>query len=587
MNQSAKPTEIEVARETLRRLALEKKPPTPDHYGEMYARVAGSPPIAPFPEKELKKLHQQLPRETPAQIHFARALGSAIIKRDWDGLRHALTELLSPTETAPRDWSSLIRNLLQQMEMRHVGLTTARKKDALEHVLSASTSADLLYPRLQSLLNSWENAAVDVAAPIAAEEAPAAPAAVKNAAESRQPQSGIAEVRKIVAQLLDDTLALILDDDPAMLREAGEISAAVRAARSAEEWAGVVGRLKQFCYRAHFVAEDRVEIGKSLVHLVQLIVDNINELIIDDAWLAGQVGMVRELVTQPLNLRRIDEVERLLKDVIVKQSSLKKNLQEAKDRLTRMLASFVDRLTDFSETTGDYHDKIGRYVEKIGQTRDLAELTEVLDEVMRETRAIQVNTARSRDEISLMQHRVQEAEHEVARLRDELSHASQLVRHDALTGVLNRKGMDEALDKEIAAQQRRGDSLSLALLDIDNFKKLNDVMGHAAGDQALKHLTRIVRHTIRPQDTLARYGGEEFVILLPDTPAADAVAVMTRIQRALTREFFMHDNEKILITFSCGVVEIQPDEPPVQALQRADAAMYLAKRSGKNRVIPA
>jgi diguanylate cyclase len=596
MNGVSKPTEIEIARETLRRLVVEKKPPTPDNYSEMYAAVAGNSAVVSFPEKELKKLHQQLPRATPAQIHFARELGQAITKRSWEGLQDAVNRILQPGDTVQTDWAALIRSLLQRMEIRHAGMTTAKKKEAIEHVLAASTSAELLASRLQALLRSWDRldeasdgALVEAATTFALPETQKAPAAVHTLAESQAPvsQGGIAEMRAIVGQLLDETLALVLGSDPAMVREAGAIAALVRTARSAEEWSSAAGRLKQFCYRAHFVAEDNREIGTALMHLVHLIVDNIGELAIDDAWLAGQVEVIRALVAQPLTLRRIDEVERLLKDVIVKQSSLKQQLHEAKERLTQMLAAFVDRLADFSEVTGEYHDKIGGFAEKIGKAQDLTDLTEVLDQVMTETRAIQVNTARSRDELTLMQQRVRDAESEVNRLRDELSQTSQLVRHDALTGALNRKGMDEVLDKEIAAQQRRGSHLSLALLDIDNFKHLNDALGHAAGDEALKHLTQIVRQTIRPQDALARYGGEEFVILLPDTPIADAATAMARIQRALTRKFFMHNNEKVLITFSCGVVEIGSGEPPDAALKRADAAMYLAKRSGKNRVIPA
>ena len=172
-------------------------------------------------------------------------------------------------------------------------------------------------------------------------------------------------------------------------------------------------------------------------------------------------------------------------------------------------------------------------------------------------------------------------------MQDELANASELVRHDALTGVLNRKGLDEALEKEVARLKRKGGMLSLALLDIDNFKKLNDTLGHSVGDAALVHLAKVVQETIRPQDTLARYGGEEFVVLLPSTSMTDAVAAMTRVQRELTRRFFLNKNEKILITFSCGVAETRIDENPYETLKRADAAMYLAKRAGKNRVVPA
>ena len=157
----------------------------------------------------------------------------------------------------------------------------------------------------------------------------------------------------------------------------------------------------------------------------------------------------------------------------------------------------------------------------------------------------------------------------------------------ALTGALNRKGMDEALESEVGRLRRQGGSLSLALLDIDNFKKLNDSLGHAAGDAALVHLTEVTHQAIRPQDTLARYGGEEFVVLLPNTPLEDGVSAMVRVQRELTRRFFLNNNDKVLITFSCGVAEMSGEETPYDTLKRADAAMYLAKRAGKNRVVPA
>jgi diguanylate cyclase len=100
-------------------------------------------------------------------------------------------------------------------------------------------------------------------------------------------------------------------------------------------------------------------------------------------------------------------------------------------------------------------------------------------------------------------------------------------------------------------------------------------------------LATVVLQTGRREDVLARYGGEEFVVLLPDTPVDVAVQAMTRVQRALTKNFFMLNDEKILITFSCGVAEVDDVEHPEETLDRADAAMYLAKRSGKNRVLAA
>jgi diguanylate cyclase len=108
-----------------------------------------------------------------------------------------------------------------------------------------------------------------------------------------------------------------------------------------------------------------------------------------------------------------------------------------------------------------------------------------------------------------------------------------------------------------------------------------------AGDAALKHLVKVVRETLRSMDVIARFGGEEFLILLPETTVDAAAAAMVRVQRELTRHFFLHDNEKMLITFSCGVALRVQNEEQASLMARADKAMYQAKNSGKNRVVVA
>jgi diguanylate cyclase len=598
MAESKQLSESEIARETLRLLATRKLQPTPDNYRSLYFEIAGVAPAVAFPERELKALQAGLPRASADQLKFARQFEAAIAKGSWDGISATITEFLAKSGEQPQ-WSNIIRDMLTQLETHHSGLTAAKKKDALDQVLSGAGTPDVLVTRLQALIRSWsqqapaERSSMASSEPLPLSAAPAAASAAPAAAASSLPavaapwQGGVLDLRDIIAQLLDNTLSIVLRDSPDLASEATAISAAVRAAKNGDALVGLSERLKKLCYRALFVAEDQSEMGSALLHLVQLIIDNISELVVEDKWLTGQIKVVRDLIQQPLSLRRLDDVERRMKDVIVKQSALKKSLNEANERLKLMLATFVDRLGDFSETTSDYHNKIEGYADKISKAGDITELTDVLDEVMRETRVVQVNAARSRDEMGSMRVRVTEAEEVVARLQNELSNASELVRHDLLTGALNRKGLDEALEKEIGRLRRQKGTLSLALLDIDNFKKLNEIHGNVVGDAALVHLSKIVQTTVRPQDQLARYGGEEFVVLLPNTPIDDAVAVMTRVQRELTREFFLTNNEKVLITFSCGVAEIHDAEDPYEALKRADAGMYRAKRAGKNRVIPA
>ncbi|MDP1606042.1 MAG: diguanylate cyclase [Rhodocyclaceae bacterium] len=587
----------ETARETLKRLSLQRILPTPDNYRALYNEIAGTAITEDFPEKSLKALVASLPRNTPEQLRFVRQIESAVSDKKWAGLNTALTDLLNKTAAEPPNWSALIHDLLTRLEARQADLTPARKREALEHVLAASPTPDLLYTRLAGLLKTWSQSAgqeSSLAAGVPADAAdasaavPPAPTFTKTTGQSADSAKGSSgELLDLLAQLLESAISTVLADNAELGAEATRLAAAARAAGNADDIAAFIANLKRFSYRLNFAVEDQAELKSGLLHLLHLIIDNINELVLDDQSLQGQIAVVLELVSQPLNLRRLDDVERRMKDVIYKQSALKKSLLNARDQIKQMLASFIDRLADLSESTGDYHDKIERCAEQISQAHDIADLSAVLEDVMRETRLIQLNAQRSRDELMQMRGKVGAAEREIERLQDELANASQMVRHDPLTGVLNRKGMDDALDTEVGRARRHHGKLCLALLDIDNFKKLNDTLGHAAGDAALVHLAKVVREAIRPEDTLARYGGEEFVVVLPDTPLEAAVGAMVRVQRELTKHFFLHNNDRVLITFSCGVAELGADEEGMAAIQRADGAMYLAKRAGKNRVLAA
>ncbi|HQR03719.1 MAG: diguanylate cyclase [Proteobacteria bacterium] len=583
----------EIAREALLRLAQRRIAPTPDNYLTLYNEISGATTPEIFPEKSLRSLLSSLPRTTPDQLKLVRSLDQAVDSRNWSTLGQALGGILTRIGAEQPNWSGVLRELMVQIEARTVGLTPAAKRESLDHVLASCTNPELLHQRLQSLLRSWSrNRAIDdrelvgEMASVAAIPA-STPAVTPPVAKTGSAQTA-GDWRELVLHLLEGGIAPLLTDSSSELAaELTQIIAAARSVNGTEQLATLVTRLRRFTYRLQFVAEDQVELRQALLQLLQLLVDNIDQLVVDDQWLHGQMVLVADLVGQPLSLRRLDEVEQRLKDLIYKQSALKKNLTDAEGKLKAMLASFVDRLADMSEASGLYHDKIEKCASRIGSAGSISEITDELDVVMSETRIIQINTIRSRDELNEMRTRAREAEEEVGRLQQELAEASDMVRQDALTGALNRKGMDEALNKEVSRVRRHRSTLCIALLDIDNFKKLNDTLGHDAGDAALVHLTRVVKETIRPQDTLARYGGEEFVILLPDTALADGVAAMARVQRELTRKFFMHQNEKILITFSCGVAEIGTEEPPGDTLKRADGAMYLAKRSGKNRVLAA
>mgnify|MGYP000860982272 CR=1 FL=1 len=339
--------------------------------------------------------------------------------------------------------------------------------------------------------------------------------------------------------------------------------------------------------RVSFVAEDQAEIKKTLLKLLHLVFENIAELSIEEQWLKGQMQALMAAATPPLTLRRLDDVERRLKDVIFKQKDAKERTLQAQSEMRQMLAAFIERLSDMAKSTGTFQSKLEENARQIEQAKTLEEIAPVLKEVVNATRTMALESQHSSEELQAMRERADQTEAELIRLHQELDRVSLQARHDPLTGALNRKGLEEAVEKELSTVRRKETPLCVSLLDIDNFKKLNDTLGHATGDAALTHLAQVARECMRPQDTLARYGGEEFVILMPDTTLEQGIAAMTRLQRELTTRFFMAGAEKVLITFSAGVAQLESGEAGNDAIKRADQAMYLAKRSGKNRVVGA
>ena len=172
-------------------------------------------------------------------------------------------------------------------------------------------------------------------------------------------------------------------------------------------------------------------------------------------------------------------------------------------------------------------------------------------------------------------------------LADRVADTWRLATVDPLTGIANRQAVLSRVEEELARAVRYHRPLSVILVDLDHFKRLNDSHGHAAGDAVLRTVAQLLAANVRSVDVAGRYGGEEFLLLLPETEQDEAVEVMVRLQRNLTKAFFLHNNERVLITFSAGVAQRRADEPQTTIVERADRALYQAKRSGKNRVCPA
>jgi diguanylate cyclase len=394
-------------------------------------------------------------------------------------------------------------------------------------------------------------------------------------------------LRDLLSRTLTFAVASLLSGAPVLVAEAESLGAATKLAHSEEALAEIALRLKQLCFQIELRGGDSGEQQELLLRLFKLLLENVSELLDDDSWLRGQIEAVQNLIAGPLDVRALEDATRSLKEVIYKQGQLKHSLSDVKLTVKNMMMTFIDRLGQVAASTGDFHEKIGGYSEKISKADNISELNSILDEVLKETRLVQSEALKARDKMVLARQEVQDAENRIHTLEAKLQHLSELVREDQLTGSLNRRGLDDVFERETARADRRGTPLCIAILDLDDFKKLNDTYGHIAGDAALKHLVKIVKDTLRSMDVIARFGGEEFLILMPETTVEAAASTMTRLQRELTKHFFLHDNEKVLITFSAGVALRRANEEQTELVKRADKAMYTAKQTGKNRVVVA
>jgi len=533
-------TPSDIARETLKLLASRKLAPTPDNFAQVYRELSGE--------------------TAPPQD--------------------------SPDTQVPLNWSDLIRDLLKQLEMTHKGITISRKKEGIDTVLNRfGSKPEVLFEKIQSLVRSWGNPAATTN-----ELATAAPPHVATA--TTPPQTPIAatggnellnQLRELLAQSLENTQP----SHPELGEEIKKLVTLVRATNDPTRISDLAKQLRQFWLKLELRGGDRVKIQEGLLRLLRLLVENVSELVADDEWIHGQITTLQEIIAQPMDKHAIADAERNLRDAIIKQSTLKQSLTDAKTTLKSLMTNFIDRLGNLTESTGEYHQKIEGYSQKISKTNNLTDLSHLLDDIMQDTRVIQASALRSHEELLVTKKQADEAENRIKALEHELMQVSELVREDQLTGALNRRGLDEAVDVEMKRADRNRSPFSVALIDIDNFKRLNDTLGHQAGDRALTHLTQVIKETLRPTDAVGRYGGEEFLILLPDTPLEAAVETIQRLQRDLTKKFFLHNNEKILVTFSAGVALRIEGEDQEDLIGRADKAMYQAKQTGKNRVVAA
>ena len=507
----------EVARETLRRLAMRRLAPTPDNYQTLYEEISGVPTAppsnAPSAATVLAGLVMDLNLHHPQLADSANALDQSIRKQDWAMSRKQLGQIS--------------RQLIAKPEK-------------------------------------------------------SAPPAV-----AEPTGDNLAVLREALAKTLEFGVASLLGHSPQLADKAKQIAVAFRNAHNEAGLRDALAKLKNLWVGIELQGSDTHDQQETLKRILLLLVENIGELLDDDTWLRGQLNMVQDVIAGPMQIKSLQEAEKRLKEVIYKQSMVKHGLREATARLKATMTTFVSRLSDTLAANDEYQGKITAHVERIHGTEDVIELNRILESLINETRIAQADNRRAHDQLVHERDAAVQAEARIMQLETQLTEMSSLIREDPLTHSLNRRGMEDEFAREAARADRHDSPFCLAVIDIDNFKALNDTRGHQTGDDALVHLVAVAKEELRLTDHIARMGGEEFLVMLPNTPLEGAVKIITRLQRSLTKKYFLDKNEQVLITFSAGVALRAKGEAQDASIARADAAMYVAKQTGKNRVCTA
>jgi diguanylate cyclase len=597
----------ELAKATLRRLAVARQEPTPANYARAWREEGGTEPQEP-PTGAAKVALETLAARLLPSGDARQQLFSALHEQRWADLS-ALVESQVPSGAQQAgSWAEVIEQAVRLVERGTKLWPTGRKRESLQHVLSSSRGdVHRLQQRLRQLMNTWaedspassdpapepvpETAAEARAQPeVAAELDASKPAAVApgvTTAEASAPAPDTSAWSQVV-QHLQHTVREALPVGDARADEVGsrfvQVTGTVMEATSPQPW---LEELDQTCAEVRRVLQLRHHFVSQIGGLVVELTEGMSELAEDDSWVEGQCTAMRDHLELGLSTRGVSAVSDLLRSTRLRQQQLRGERAQARDALKLLIHQMLQDLGTLGEHTGRFSDSVGRYAQVIGEADSLEGLTGIVREMVEETRTVHGLVTQTTERLHAEHAKATEMSERIRSLESELLQLSQEVSTDQLTQIANRRGLLRSFETERSRVERGEMQLAIGLLDIDNFKKLNDTLGHQTGDEALKFLAQRVTAALRPSDTLARYGGEEFVVLLPETPLDEAQRVLTRVQRNLSAELFMYEGKQTFVTFSAGVTLYRQAESIEAALQRADEGLYEAKRSGKNRTCTA
>lgn len=249
------------------------------------------------------------------------------------------------------------------------------------------------------------------------------------------------------------------------------------------------------------------------------------------------------------------------------------------DNAQRILSDILRHAEEADHRAHEYGENLDKSASLLDNSSVDALRTVVTD--------LQSDTQQMRSAVVSLQGNLQHSRQEIVQLKRELEHARVEALTDPLTGTLNRRGFELQFSRLLAEPETAHKEISLIMLDIDHFKKINDTHGHLFGDKVIRGVAEVLKANVKGKDAIARLGGEEFGVLLPETSLAGAQVLADRIRQMVEKGRIRRLDGKDEIggiTISLGVAELNPDESTAALLDRADKALYISKQNGRNRV---
>ncbi len=259
--------------------------------------------------------------------------------------------------------------------------------------------------------------------------------------------------------------------------------------------------------------------------------------------------------------------------------------RESQDAMVALLDAVGVHIKEANISTDEMGEHLGQLAKKLADARDATALFDLRGELNRHLLAMRDVSSNVRSDLLRAHVRVSELEDTIRQQRDELKDVRAELTIDALTEVANRAAFDQALVHALVQSRRTNALVSLMVLDLDHFKKVNDTYGHPSGDDVLRTISKVIVDQVRNDDFVARIGGEEFAVVLPTTGKREASGVAARIRNAVRSMSFSHGKENFSVTISIGLASWDRTESAESLYSRADQALYMAKRNGRDRYV--